>query len=190
VIQTIVLGDYSRAVQLAPGAASGQSDVPPDMWIVRTEIGNFGGNVLPGVEPVVRSLTSLKEAQAMANFQLVTPTYLPQGYTLREVKLAPIGGTHWVLSFYGGPAHDILIVQMPGGPQPTRSTHDPHTVAGVYVSSGVVTGGTLEETELDGRKAVWIEGHSLMWAVDNMTYEVGGLDLTLEEAKQIARALH
>jgi hypothetical protein len=43
---------------------------------------------------------------------------------------------------------------------------------------------------LDGRKAVWIEGHSLMWAVDNMTYEVGGLDLTLEEAKQIARSLH
>ena len=73
---------------------------------------------------------------------------------------------------------------MPGGPQPGN---DPNVFSGVF--TGFITDGTLEKTGLDGRAAVWVDGHSLMWTVDNMTYEVGGLDLTIEEAKQIARSL-
>lgn len=105
VIRSITLGEYSRAVQIAPGEPAGDSSLRPDQWVLRTEIGGFGGNAAPGV------------------------------------------------------------------------------------FTGFITNGTLEETDLDGLKAVWIDGHALAWAVDDMTYEVGGLDLTLEEAKRIARSL-
>ncbi|HLF27617.1 MAG TPA: zf-HC2 domain-containing protein [Anaerolineae bacterium] len=183
VIRSIVLGEYSRAVQTAPGAESDRS-VPSDVWIIRTEIGNFAGNAPPGVEPRVQSLSTLEEAQSVVNFHILSPAYLPEGYALREVKLAPIGDTHWVLMFYTGPTHDIIVVQTAGGPQPGN---DPNVVSGVL--TGFFIDGTLEEIDLDGQTAIWIDGHALGWAVDNMTYEVGGLDLTLEEAKQIARSL-
>lgn len=184
-IRSIVLGEYSRALQTAPVAGSDSAALPPDVWKIRTEIGNFAGNAPPGVEPTVRSVTTLEEAQAIANFHLMTPTDLPEGYTLREVKLAPIGGTHWVLSFYGGAAHDIILVQMPIGPQLSQK-HD--ELIGIF--SGFVTDGALEETDLDGRPAAWANGHSLMWEANGVNYIVGGLGLTLEEAKQIARSLH
>jgi hypothetical protein len=184
VIRSIVLGEYSRAMQTTPMIGNDPAALPPDVWKIRTEIGNFSGNAPPGVEPIVRSVTTLKEAQAIANFHLMTPTDLPAGYTLREVKLAPIGGTHWVLSFYGGGAHDIIIVQMPGGPQPSTNPNWMTSIGTVFGTEG-----TLEEIELDGRTAVWIEGRALMWLADGINYVVGGSDLTLEEAKYIARSL-
>ncbi|CAG0936355.1 hypothetical protein TFLX_05225 [Thermoflexales bacterium] len=183
-LRSIVLGDYSRAMQTKPSAGNDPAPLLPDMWKIRTEIGNFAGNAPPGVEPLVRSVTTLEEAQALVNFHLTTPTYLPDGYVLREVKLAPIGGTHWVLSFYGGAVHDIIIVQMPGGPQPSPN---PNEVHGVY--DGIITTEPIEEIDFDGRTAAWIDGKALVWSVDNMTYEVGGVGLTPTEAKQIARSL-
>ncbi len=183
-IRSIILGEYSRAVQTEPVTGNDSATLPPDMWKIRTEIGNFAGNAPPGVEPLVRSATTLGEAQAIANFHLVAPADLPRRYTLREVKLAPIGGTYWVLSFYGGSAHDIIIVQMPGGPQPSKNPNELTNIGTVYGTEG-----TLEEIDLDGRIAVWAEGRTLMWQADGIDYLVGGLDLTLEEAKQIARSL-
>jgi hypothetical protein len=154
------------------------------MWIVNTEIGGFGGNVPPGVDPTVRSVTNLEEAQASTSFHLRAPTDLPEGHTLREVKLAPIGGTHWAFLFYGGPNHDIIVVQMPVGPRPSDKPNVAESVA-----VGLITDGAMEEIDFDGHPAVWVDGHSLMWEADGINYTVGGLDLSLEETVQIARSL-
>ena len=156
----------------------------PVRWIVDTEIGGFAGNAPPGVDPTVRSVTDLEEAHASTNFHLRTPTDLPEGYALREVKLAPMGGTHWAFLFYDGPGHDIIVVQMSVGPQPGD---EPNTVAESVV--GLVTNGTLEEVDFDGRPAAWMDSHGLMWEADGVSYTVGGLDLSLEETLQIARSL-
>jgi hypothetical protein len=183
VIQRIALGAYSWAEQVAQIGGESQA-VPADVWIIDTEIGGFAGNAPPGVDPTVRSVTDLEEAQASTNFHLRTPTDLLEGYALREVKLAPIGGTHWAFLFYDGPGHDIIVVQMSVGPQPSD---EPNTVAESVV--GLVTDGTLEEIDFDGRPAVWSDGHGLMWEADGVSYTVGGLDLSLEETLQIARSL-
>jgi hypothetical protein len=97
-------------------------------------------------------VVDLEEAQGLASFQLRASGYLPEGYTLREIKLAP--GNAFL--FYGGAGHDIILVQMQVGPQPND---DPNV--GVAVKTGWVTDGSLEEVELDGRKAVWVDGQSL-----------------------------
>ena len=183
-IRSIILGEYSRALQVEPWNANDPASIPSDVWIVHTEIGNFAGNAPPGVEPMVRSVTSWEDAQAVASFHLVVPTYLPKGYTSREAKLAPIGGTYWVISFYGSAAHDIVIVQMPVGPQPSNNPD-----ASVSIGTMLGTEDTLEDVDLDGRKAAWADGHTLMWEADGSSYIVGGLDVTLDEAKRIARSL-
>ncbi len=183
-IQRIALGAYSSAVQIVPQIRGESQPLPADMWIVRTEIGNFGGNAPPGVDPTVRSVADFEEAQASTNFHLRAPTDLPEGYILREVKLAPIGGTHWAFLFYSGPDHDIIVVQMLVGPQPSD---EPNVAVGVAV--GLITDGTLEEVDFDGRPAVWTDDHSLMWEADGISYMVGGLDLDPEQTLQIARSL-
>jgi hypothetical protein len=181
VIQRIVVGPYTQAVQIElQGEPREPRPLPPDMWRVKTEIGNFGGNVLPGVEPAVRSVTDFEEAQELASFQLRAPGYLPEGYTLREIKLPP--GNAFL--FYGGTAHDIILVQMQVGPQPSD---DPNVAVGVF--SGFMTSGTLEEVELDGQPAAWANNHSLRWEADGISYTVGGLDLSLDEAIRIAQSL-
>jgi hypothetical protein len=184
VIQRIVVGSNTEAVQVQfEPQIGGESrpTMPSNRWHVHTEIGGFGGNVLSGQDPTVRSVTDFEEAQELASFHLRAPGYLPEGYTLREIKLAPSGST---FLFYGGADHDIIIVQMPVGSQPSD---DPHVAVGV--KSGFMTNGTLEEVELDGRPAAWADNHSLMWEADGISYTVGGLDLSLEEAIRIAKSL-
>jgi hypothetical protein len=43
--------------------------------------------------------------------------------------------------------------------------------------------------QFDGHNAAWVNGHSLMWAEGNVSYQIGGLDLDLEQVEEIARSL-
>jgi hypothetical protein len=183
-IQHIILGTHSWAKQVILQSKAESQPLPPDTWKIRTEIGNFCGNAPPGVDPAVHSLTSFEEAQAATGFHLKAPVHLPKGYALREIKLAPIGGTHWAFLLYGGPDHDIVIVQMPGGPQPSD---EPNVM--VSVGIGLITDGRLEEVDFDGHPAVWAGDHSLMWEADGISYLAGGFDLNLAQTLQIARSL-
>jgi hypothetical protein len=183
-IRSIVIGPNTDAWQVDQFADSGALPLPPDVWVIHTEIGGFGGNAPPGVDPIVQSVDTFEDAQGLTNYHLRRPTDLPEGFALREAKLAPIGGTSWAFLFYSGPGDEIIVAQMPGGPQPSD---DPNVVSAV--KSGVVTDGTLEEVDFDGRTAAWIDGHSLLWESEGITYQVGALDLSLQQVIDIARSL-
>ena len=180
----IVLGQNTFILQVDPEALVTPRTVPPDFWKIRTEIGNFGGNAPQDVKPIVRSVNSFEEAQVLTDFHLLNPVELPMGYSLREVKLAPIGSTFWAILFYEGPGHEIVIAQMPGGPQ---ITDDPNVQS--VVVTGVLTDGTLEEVDFLGNPAAWIEGHTLLWENNGISYEVGGLDLDIQQAMNIAQSM-
>ncbi len=183
-IRSIVIGPNTDAWQVDPQADIEPGPLPPDVWVIRTEIGGFGGNAPPGVDPIVQSVDVFEEAQGLTDFHLRQPTDLPDGYVFREAKLAPIGGTSWAILFYSGPGDEIIVAQMPGGPQPSD---DPNVVSAV--KSGVVTDGTLEEVDFDGRTAAWIDGHSLLWESEGISYQIGALDLILQQVMDIARSL-
>ncbi len=183
-VRSIIIGPNTIAWQMDPQADTEPMPVPPDVWIIRTEIGNFGGNAPPGVDPIVHTVDTFEEAQGLTEFHLRQPTDLPDGFAFREANLAPIGGTSWAILFYSGPGDEIIIAQMPGGPQPSD---DPNVA--VAVKSGVVTDGTLEEVNFDGRTAAWIDGHSLLWESEGISYQVGALDLNLQQVMDIARSL-
>ena len=49
--------------------------------------------------------------------------------------------------------------------------------------------GTVEEVDFLGNPAVWIEGHSLLWENNGISYEVGGLDLDIQQVMSIAQSM-
>ncbi len=184
VLKKIVLGPNTIVVQVAPTSNHTPELLPEGMWTIHTDIGTFGGNVAPGVEPIVRSVDSLQAAQALAGYPLKAPTEMPAGYALREVKLAPVGTTAHALLFYSGPGHDIIIAELPGGPRPGSDSSQMASVA-----TGAGTDGSVEEVDFDGQPAAWIDGHTLLWEMEGISFEVGGLDLDLPGAMAIARSL-
>jgi hypothetical protein len=135
-------------------------------WILRTEIGNFGGDIF--------STPDIEKAQLVSSFQIRIPGTLPEGYTLREVK-AIIGQ---VFLFYEGPRHDIIISQ----------TNVVENALGTQIiMNGVITDGVVEKVEIQGQSAAWVE-NGLVWEKDGISYHLGGLDLDQDEAIAIARS--
>ena len=188
----IVLGAYSTAQQVEAQVTG--KPLPDNAWHISIFPGyGEGGNGLPGTSPTVRSVANLKEAQEMASFQIKTPGYLPEGYSLQEIKLAPIWtgpgallfpSSPGVYLFYGGPGSDIVVVEKPVGTQPGSS---PDTEVATAV--GFLTNGTLEEVDLNGRQAAWADGRLLMWEADSISYLVAGPKLSLDEATRVAESL-
>jgi hypothetical protein len=182
VIRRIVYGNYSVIEQIDAQEIPEPRPLPDDMWSVDTDIGGWGGNTPPGMAPIVKSVATLGNAQALASFTILAPTNLPEGYRLREAKISPAGS---VFLFYGGPGKDITIIESLVGPGP-----DSGFVQSQTGSYSVVVNGEVEEVDFDGRKAVWTPDlPSLMWEADGINFTVGGLDLSLEQAMEIARSL-
>lgn len=184
VIWSIGLGDSSEAVQVTSIDMNASQKVLENTWIIRTEIGNYGGNLPPETDSSVRTFGSLVDAQALTSFYIKEPTALTEEYYLREIKLPPENVSPSVYLFYAGSGSEIIIVQTMVGIQPSDSSN---VVTGVATT--LVTDGELEGVEFDGYPAVWADGHILMWEADGISYQVGGLDINLQQAINIASSL-
>lgn len=154
------------------------------LWIIRTAIGNFGGDVLPGNDAAVQRFDTFNEAQAAVPFDLCKPGYLPAGYMLRETMVTP---SEWAFFFYDGPYGDIILVQALVYTRVRKLSET--EMVGTLSSIGILTDGPIEEVTLNGRRAAWVEGHSLVWEAEGLSYHLGGPNLTLDEAIRIAESL-
>lgn len=193
-VKLLVLGAYSTARQVGAFVTGQLPPDPGDGWHVSIFPGyGVGGDAPPGTNPTVESVEGFEEAQRLTTFPLRAPGYLPQGYILREIRLAPVltGIEELLFSsnpnaflFYEGPGPDIVIVQQPVGPQPGS---DSSVAVGHAV--GFVTNGILVEVDLNGRTAAWADDRLLLWEENGVSYNVGGLDLSFDEAVRIAESL-
>jgi hypothetical protein len=193
-LRHLVLGDSTEVRQIEPLSGELPSGEYPwqmpagTYWIVKTDVGTYGANVLPGEDDAVRTVQSLAEAEALAGARPLTPAELPDGYSLREVKVPP-GPQPVFFQFYAGPGPDIVIVQTGVGKVAGESPDASEAVV-VSTMTETVTEGTVEDVAFDGRPAAWIDGHTLKWEADGMTFDVGGLGLDLPTAMAIGRSLH
>ena len=188
----IILGAYSTAQRIEAQVTG--KPMPEDEWHVELYPGfGVGGNGLPGTNPTVTTVTMFSEAQQIATFDIRQPGYLPEGYTLQEIKLAPVWtgpgallfpNTPNAYLFYKSTGSVVVVVQQPVGSQ---STDDPNVAVGQFF--GFATNGWLEDVEFDGHEAAWAEGNILVWEKDGVSYLLGGPTLTLEEAIRIAESL-
>jgi hypothetical protein len=157
-----------------------------DAWHVVTEIGGWGGNVLAGEDATVLVLDDFAQAQAATSYHLKHPTYLPPGYELQEIKLAP--SWELVFMFYRKEgANSIIIVQ--GNASPPLPTAKP---------GEVVERGTSEKTNdpaaeiplsQDGQDFTWFGDKRLSWTEGHIRYTVGGRDITQTVATKIALSM-
>ena len=191
-VKLIVLSAYSRAQQIEATVTG--KPMPDDGWDISLFKGaGVGGNGPPGTNPEVRSVTTLEEAQVLVSFRIRLPEYLPEGYALREAKVAPVWTGPGALLFpsnpgaylfYGGPGADIAIVQIPVGQIPSS---EPHVAAGTFFTFG--TNGPVEEVTFNEHPAAWAT-NVLNWEENGIGYLVGGPEMSLEQALQIAESLN
>lgn len=193
-VQRLWLGPHTTVHQVSPERAAAHPRKPApatsevkqrsDGWTIRTAIGNFGGNLVPGWDATVRRFGAFDEAQVATLFNLRRPGYLPTDYALREAMIAP---GDWTFLFYDGPEGDIILVQMPVYDQ-VEERSDNQVVTTAFMI-GTLTDKPIEEVTLNGQPAGWVEGHSLMWEADGVSYTLGGASLSLDEATRIAESL-
>jgi len=190
-VRDLRLGEYTWIRQVSPEGAIPTEPTPlvtpevelrGDLWIVRTSIGNFAGDLLPGQD--VLRLDTFDEAQAAAPLSLRQPGDLPAGYALREAMVAPMD---WVFFFYDGTNGEIVLVQIPVYEQVVEQSANQVDVTVVGV--GMLTDKPIEEVQLNGRPAGWIDGYGLMWEADGVSYTLGGVNLSLEKTTRIAESL-
>jgi hypothetical protein len=201
-LQSLQLGPHTSAHQVDPGnlswsteqAATAHPQVSGPMtlevvqredgWTIRTLIGNFGGSVPPGETAIVLRVDSVDQVQAAVSFDLQQPGYLPAGYQFREAMVAP--GESGFL-FYDGPQGEIVLVQTPVYVRVEEYPGGKAVSTSVMVS--VLTDKPMEEVVMGGWQAGWFEGNSLVWEADGISYTLGGVNLSLEDAVRIAESL-
>lgn len=193
-VQSLSLGPHATVHQVSPEWVAAHPRKPPpatpevgrlgDGWIIRTAIGNFGGNVLPDHDATVHRFDTFDEAQTATTFGVRQPGHLLVGYALREAMVAP---GNWAFLFYDGPDGEIVLAQVPVYER-VEEQSDNHVVSTV-VGIATLTDKPIEEVTLNGRRAGWVEGTSLTWEADGVSYTLGGANLSLDEAIRIAESL-
>jgi hypothetical protein len=174
----IVVLDVYTTVERIESVVTGQP-MPDDSWHVSLPCFVAGGNGLPGTRPEVPSVEDLIKAQEITSFNIQLSSYLPEGYRLKEIKLAPILTGVGALLFQSnptaylihvGPCPYLVIVQNPVGPQPIYGSG---SVAGQFTT--LATNGPIVEVDINGINAAWVDDCILIWEQGVLSYMVGGL---------------
>lgn len=193
-LQSLQLGPHTSVQQVVPGDPGTPRPSRPaapevmqseDRWIIRTAIGSFGGNVRPGEPAAVLHFDSMEGAQAASSLYLRRPAYLPAGYKFREALVASSTSGFF---FFDGPRGEIVLVQTPVYERVEEQPGGATTSTSVVV--GVLSDAPVEEVVVRGNwRAAWFEGHSLVWEAEGVSYTLGGVDLSLDEAIRIAESV-
>lgn len=204
-IKTIQVGDYTWIQQSKPSEKSATEATSPiiepiveyrdGIWILRTSIGNFGGDPLPDHSITVQSFDSILDAQALAPFSIRQPYFLPTGYDLQEVMVTP---SDWVFLFYSSSNGNLVIAQLPVGEVTINEPGEvinsvpvgPVTVGQKNtVGVGMLTDKDVDAVLVNNQPAAWVEGTGLMWESDGISFMAGSANLSKEEIMQIAESV-
>ena len=165
------------------------------IWILRTSIGNFGGDPLPNHTETVQRFDSIIGAQAVAPFRIRQPDSLPDGYDLQAVMVTP---SDWVFLFYGSPNGNLVIAQLPVGEitinEPGEVINSvpvgPVTIGQKNtVGVGMLTDKEVDTISVNSQPAAWVEGTGLIWESDGLSFMAGDNGLTRDEIVEIAQSL-
>ena len=196
-VRSLVVGEHTTVKQapMQPQGTPPPSTTNTPMWLIRTPFGACGGNVPEGADPTVHYYPSFDLAQeSVSGIEFKQPEYSPTGYLLVEALVTP--SETLLLRYASFTAGDIVLVQNPVGTKSVPVTRSPQGFTSKSVVKGVSTStdGPIRAITLNGKPAAWIEEsmgqNSLTWEADSMSYTLGGIRLSLDEAVKIAQSLH
>lgn len=118
--------------------------------------------------------TTLADAQKTVSYKLLSPAYLPAGYSFKEASgFKGEGADQYMDLYFSGPVKDIVLM--------TR-------VLNQETAFGVATSSNVDSLSVNGNAAAWIEPHTLMWEQDGVSYSLFCKGFGKEEALKIANS--
>jgi hypothetical protein len=129
----------------------------------------------------------LERAVAEAGFDVYVPTFLPDGYVLSQVRLLDVKPYLVFIIYEGADGHLGLGQSLVG----ITSREHPNANTAIVESRaiGVVTDGTVEEMMVGTTPAALIDGESLVWEENSISYRLIGPGLDAQTLIQIAESL-
>ncbi len=165
-------------IALAPDFQEVFSGDGATIWISKTTIIDPGESREQSAIPSIGWVfDSLEGAQVEAGFHLRSPAYLPDGYSLRDVRVTP---SRWVIAAFEGPKGFVLLAQVPG---------DSGLEAVTSTDIEVLTDRPIRPVQVNGMPAAWSEGRSLSWVEGDVSYTIAVDGLSLDEALRMAESL-
>ena len=132
-------------------------------------------------EAFTQNYATIDEAQAEAEFDIKTPEYLPEGYSLSrtyayENEDGSVSGKYRNIEYKNEDGDEIIVME--------RLIDD--TTAYTYS-----TDGTVEETTINGRTAAITDGNCIDWETeDGVSVSInGGHSLSVDELIKIAESV-
>jgi hypothetical protein len=153
-------------------------------WEFSFEGRSFAGCCSPEVR---NQVVSLEQAKDEAGFGLHLPTVLPAGFVLEEIRLLDVP-PYMVFVIYGGSNGRLGLEQSLVGI--TSEQHpDPSTTIVENRSVSVVTDGTIDKVMVGETPAALIDGESLVWESDRVSYRLIGPGLGEQTLIRVAESL-
>jgi hypothetical protein len=153
-------------------------------WEFSFEGRSFSGCCSPEVR---NQVVSLEQAEDEAGFDLHLPTVLPDGFVLEEIRLLDVP-PYLVFVIYTGSNGRLGLEQSLVGI--TSEQHpDPGTTIIENRSISVVTDGTIDKVMVGETSAALIDGESLVWESDQVSYRLIGPGLGEQTLIRVAESL-
>jgi hypothetical protein len=184
ILKQIEMGMYPEVAQVESNPMPRTVPTPENQRTVETVIGPESGMLSTGIDQATRTFTDLQQAQAQVGFELRTPTYLPDGYSLQEIKLPLAESSQMALLIYNGPGGEITLLQGLVGLTPASQPSQ-----AVFATVNVTNTIFKKEAMIAGYPAAWIDGKKLEWKTDSYFFELSGNNLPLIEAPKIAESV-
>lgn len=126
------------------------------------------------------SLNNFSDVDKYANFDVLLPTYLPEGYTFDRAELykndeGQISGKYVNLYFTNKETKGTIYMQ--------QRFPDEETA---YATS---TDGNLEQLTINGVVAILMDDHKLNWETENTMYSLSSKDITKADLITLAESI-
>ena len=152
-------------------------------WSYSFEGHNLGGCCADGVR---NEVVSLEQALTEAGYSMMLPGYVPNGYSMTEIRLMGLP-PYAIFVIYEGPTGRIGLYQSKGGY--TAQDVNEYTVEVDAQASAVDTEGSMEEVLVGDMTVALIDGTSVVWEVNGISLHLIGSGIDTETLLQIAESL-
>jgi hypothetical protein len=141
----------------------------------------------PAGEAVRNEVVSLSQAVAETRFDLQVPTFLPEGWVLSEVRLLCVASFDVFMVYEGDGGRLGLYQSFVNLGSEERSNEN--VVITTRRVIDVFTNKTLEDVMVGTTRAILIDGESLVWEEDDVSFDLIGPGLGRETLVRVAESL-
>jgi hypothetical protein len=136
---------------------------------------------------VRNEVVSLSQAVAETRFDLQVPTFLPEGWVLSEVRLLCVASFDVFMVYEGDGGRLGLYQSFVNLGSEERSNEN--VVITTRRVIDVFTNKTLEDVMVGTTRAILIDGESLVWEEDDVSFDLIGPGLGRETLVRVAESL-